>query len=99
MFIPADNPIEDLPQSVCNLIHLKSLALNNNRLRQLPKTILKDCQALQSISLHNNPISMDQFQQMEGFDEYEARRRRKFDKQIDSNVMMNSNRLDEGFDI
>ena len=37
--------------------------------------------------------------QMEGFEEYEARRRKKIDKQIDSNVMMNSNRLDEGVDI
>lgn len=36
---------------------------------------------------------------MEGFQEFEARRKKKFDKQIDSNVMMSSTGLDEGLDI
>ncbi|KMT10726.1 hypothetical protein BVRB_5g113840 [Beta vulgaris subsp. vulgaris] len=94
-----DNSIEDLPPSVCNLIHLKSLFLNNNKVKQMPATILRDCKALQSISLHNNPISMEQFQQMDGYQEFEARRRKKFDKQIDSNVMMNSKGLEEGVDM
>ncbi|GAV57522.1 LRR_1 domain-containing protein/LRR_8 domain-containing protein [Cephalotus follicularis] len=94
-----DNLIEDLPASVCNLIHLKALFLNNNNVNQIPPTLLKDCKALQNISLHNNPISMDQFQQMEGFLEFEARRKKKFDKQIDSNVMISSQGLDEGVDL
>ncbi|XP_061952326.1 plant intracellular Ras-group-related LRR protein 7 isoform X1 [Populus nigra] len=94
-----DNLIEDLPASVCNLIHLKSLSLNNNSVGQIPPNLLKDCKALQSISLHDNPISMDQFQQMEGFQEFEGRRKRKFDKQIDSNVMIGSKGLDEGVDL
>ncbi|PPD70153.1 hypothetical protein GOBAR_DD32968 [Gossypium barbadense] len=83
-----DNLIEELPASVCNLVHLKSLCLNNNKVSQIPPNLLKDCKALQNISLHGNPISMDQFQQMEGFQEFEARRKKKFDKQIDSNVMI-----------
>uniref|UniRef100_A0A0E0GIW5 TF-B3 domain-containing protein n=1 Tax=Oryza nivara TaxID=4536 RepID=A0A0E0GIW5_ORYNI len=82
------NSIEDVPSSICNLVCLKSLSLNGNRICQLPQNLLKDCKALQNISLHDNPISMDQFQQMDGFTEFEARRRKKFDKQIDSNVMM-----------
>ncbi|XP_038687154.1 plant intracellular Ras-group-related LRR protein 7 [Tripterygium wilfordii] len=94
-----DNLIEDLPSSVCNLIHLKSLCLNNNKLNQIPPNILKDCKALQNIALHDNPISMDKFQQMEGFPEFEARRKKKFDKQIDSNVMIGSKGLDEGVDL
>ncbi|KAK2965750.1 hypothetical protein RJ640_003288, partial [Escallonia rubra] len=91
-----DNSIEELPASVCNLIHLKSLCLNNNSVKQIPPNLLKECRALQNISLHDNPISMDQFQQMEGFQEFEARRKKKFDKQIDSNVMISSKGLDEG---
>ena len=35
---------------------------------------------------------------MDGFQEFEARRRKKFDKQIDSNVMISSKGLDEGVD-
>ncbi|KAG8095948.1 hypothetical protein GUJ93_ZPchr0013g34299 [Zizania palustris] len=93
------NSIEDVPSSICNLVCLKSLSLNGNKIRQLPQNILRDCKALQNISLHNNPISMDQFQQMDGFKEFEARRRKKFDKQIDSNVMMSSTALDEGIDL
>lgn len=36
---------------------------------------------------------------MDGYQEFEARRRKKFDKQIDSNVMMNSKGLEEGVDM
>lgn len=35
IFLCADNVIEDLPASICNLIHLKSLCLNNNNLSQV----------------------------------------------------------------
>ncbi|XBH86412.1 hypothetical protein VPH35_074073 [Triticum aestivum] len=93
------NTIEDVPSSICNLACLKSVSLNGNKIRQLPPNLLKDCKALQNLSLHSNPISMDQFQQMDGFGEFEARRRKKFDKQIDSNVMMGSTALDEGIDL
>ncbi|KAA8541011.1 hypothetical protein F0562_024851 [Nyssa sinensis] len=93
-----ENSIEELPSSVCNLVHLKSICLNNNNVKQIPQNLLKDCKALQNTSLHDNPISMDQFQQVEGFHEFEARRKKKFDKQIDSNVMISSKGLDEGVD-
>jgi hypothetical protein len=36
---------------------------------------------------------------MDGFEEFESRRKKKFDKQIDSNVMMSSTALDEGLDL
>lgn len=36
--------------------------------------------------------------QIDGFQEYEERRRNKFDKQIGSNVMISSKGLDEGVD-
>lgn len=93
------NSIDELPTSICNLVHLKSLSLNNNNVNQIPQNILKDCKALQNISLHDNPISMDQFQEMEGYHEFETRRKKKFDKQIDSNVMISSKGLDEGVDL
>ncbi|XP_043687077.1 plant intracellular Ras-group-related LRR protein 7 isoform X1 [Telopea speciosissima] len=98
------NSIEEIPSSVCNLIHLKSLCLDKNNvcqyiIGQIPQNLLKECKSLQNISLHYNPISMDQFQQMEGFLEFEERRKKKFDKQIDSNVMIGSKGLDEGVDL
>lgn len=37
----ADNSIEDIPASFCNLIHLKSLCLNNNNINQVCTVQLK----------------------------------------------------------
>ncbi|MCD7458237.1 hypothetical protein HAX54_037600 [Datura stramonium] len=94
-----DNSIEELPGSICNLVQLKSLCLNNNNLNRMPPNLLRECKSLQNIALHGNPITMDQFQQMEGFQEFEIRRKMKFDKQIDSNVIISSKGLDEGVDL
>lgn len=95
----ADNVVEELPASLCNLIQLKSLCLDNNQVNQvnrlkcdlflhalklffwfieslyllplnsvthivfqIPDGLLIHCKSLQNLSLHNNPISMDQFQ-------------------------------------
>ena len=44
------------------------------------------------------PFNFFHLLQMNGFNEFEARRRKKFDKQIDSRVMMGSTALDEGVD-
>ncbi|CAM8908202.1 unnamed protein product [Rhodiola kirilowii] len=94
-----NNMISVIPSSICNLVHLKSLCLNNNNVDAVPRNLLKQCKLLQNISLRNNPISMEQFQQIEGFQEFESRRKKKFDKQIDSNVMISSKGLDEGVDL
>lgn len=67
-------------------------------MNQIPDGLLIHCKSLQNLSLHNNPISMDQFQLMEGYQDFEERRKKKFDKQIDSNVMMGSKALDVGVD-
>ncbi|KAE8668016.1 Plant intracellular Ras-group-related LRR protein 7 [Hibiscus syriacus] len=99
----SNNKLKYLPESVGSCFSLEELQANDNLIEELPASIppnlLKDCKALQNISLHDNPISMDQFQQMEGFQEFEARRKKKFDKQIDSNVMIDSKGLDEGVDL
>lgn len=35
MLILADNSIDDLPPSICNLVHLKSLSLDNNKVKEV----------------------------------------------------------------
>lgn len=45
--------------------------------------------------IFNWPFSI----QMDGFQEFETRRKMKFDKQIDSNVIISSKGLDEGVDL
>ncbi|GJS22003.1 plant intracellular Ras-group-related LRR protein 7 [Tanacetum coccineum] len=109
-FINLDkNRVAILPDELGQLVRLERLSISGNQLYTLPETIgslrnippslLKSCKTLQNISLHDNPISMDQFQSMEGFQEFEARRKKKHDKQIDSNVMIGSKGLDEGVDL
>lgn len=93
-----ENIIDNLPSSICNITPLKSISMNKNNLHQLPENLLKDCKALQNVSLHDNPILLHQFQQMEGYEQFEDRRKKKFDKQIDAKVIMSSNGLDEGVD-
>ncbi|KAH7332298.1 hypothetical protein KP509_20G080400 [Ceratopteris richardii] len=94
-----DNSIAELPYSICSLVHLKALGMDNNKLTQLPPLLLKECTSLQSLSIHGNPITAEELQLMDAFDEYESRRQRKFNKQLDANVMLNSKGLDEGVDL
>lgn len=56
--------------------------------------LISNCKFVQNLK---NLLNI--FTQMEGFQEFEARRRKKFDKQVDSNVMMGSKGLDEGVDL
>ncbi|EFJ33992.1 hypothetical protein SELMODRAFT_83151 [Selaginella moellendorffii] len=92
------NRIEQLPQSLSNLSHLKTLVLAENKISQLPSSLLKSCSALQTLSLHGNPITVEDLHRMDGFEEFEARRRKKVDKQLDTNVVTNSNFFDDGID-
>ncbi|KAG0449999.1 hypothetical protein HPP92_027112 [Vanilla planifolia] len=104
-----ENRMAILPDELGFLSRLERLSVSGNlltclpdtigKLNNLPQNLLKCCQALQNLSLHGNVITMDQLQQMEGFEEFEQRRRKKFDKQINSNVLMNSKGLDEGLDL
>ena len=48
----------------------------------VPAVVLKGCVKLASFALHDNPISAAQLRNLEGFAEYDARRRRKYNKQV-----------------
>lgn len=90
------NP-QGVPASVGNLTNLKTLALDSNRLAALPPSVLQGCVQLQTLGLHNNPITVEQLQATEGFDAFEARRRGKYDKKIAGGIAITGG-LDEGVD-
>lgn len=54
-----DNYIESLPATLSKLSRLKSLVLDKNRISSVPSEILMHCISLQTLSLHDNPISID----------------------------------------
>eukprot|EP00271_Cylindrocystis_brebissonii_P019018 TRINITY_DN5592_c0_g1_i1.p1 TRINITY_DN5592_c0_g1~~TRINITY_DN5592_c0_g1_i1.p1 ORF type:complete len:275 (+),score=43.33 TRINITY_DN5592_c0_g1_i1:137-961(+) len=92
------NLIQGLPDSMCQLKNLKTLGLDQNRVSKLPPSLLIDCRALQTLSLHGNPITVEVVEQMDGYAAFEGRRRDKVDKQLAGNVMMDLNKLDDGLD-
>ncbi|XP_039050493.1 plant intracellular Ras-group-related LRR protein 7-like isoform X4 [Hibiscus syriacus] len=85
----SNNKLKYLPESVGSCFSLEELQANDNLIEELPASVC-NLVHLKSLCLNNNKIS-----QMEGFQEFEARRKKKFDKQIDSNVMIGSKGLDE----
>ncbi|CAI7787251.1 unnamed protein product [Closterium sp. NIES-54] len=93
-----DNRIAGLPPSVVQLSDLRTLALDNNRLTDLPAQLLVKCQRLHTVTLRGNAVTLEQFEQMEGYTEYEERRRTKVDKRIAANVLLNDQSLDIGID-
>lgn len=96
--VASDNQILELPDSICSLKQIKTLLLDGNRIDKLPLLLLVECERLQTLSLHRNPILHLHFEQMEGYAAFEGRRRDKVDKQIAGNVMMGSKNLDDGLD-
>ncbi|KAG0601403.1 hypothetical protein M758_11G107700 [Ceratodon purpureus] len=97
--IANDNLLQELPDSVSSLSHLKTLILSDQKLKQLPPLLLRNCTALQSLMLHGTLITSEQLHQMDGFEGYEERRKRKHDKQLDANVIIDSRGFDEGVDL
>ncbi|KAK3021024.1 hypothetical protein RJ639_045155 [Escallonia herrerae] len=89
----SNNKLKFLPESVGSCFSLEELQANDNSIDELPASVCNLIH-LKSLCLNNNSVK-----QMEGFQEFEARRKKKFDKQIDSNVMISSKGLDEGVDL
>ena len=54
--------------------------------------------ALQTLSLHGNPVNPDQIQATDGFALFEERRQKKYSKGIAGGVMMGQRGMDEGID-
>ncbi|XP_013597231.1 PREDICTED: uncharacterized protein LOC106305401 [Brassica oleracea var. oleracea] len=51
-----------------DFFHWSSWSCPSCRVCEIPNGLLQDCKSLQNLSLHNNPISMDEFRLMEGLD-------------------------------
>ncbi|KAK9908995.1 hypothetical protein WJX75_005826 [Coccomyxa subellipsoidea] len=94
----ADNYLQVLPESLGSLTRLKVLAADQNRIAAVPPAIFKGCTSLHTLTLHENPITIEAMEATEGYEQLERRRRSKFDKQIANRVLLGSAGLDEGID-
>eukprot|EP00887_Chlorella_sp_A99_P001301 scaffold14.g1301.t1 len=61
-----DNAIERIPESLGSLRRLKTFSLDGNRISAVPPPLLAGAAALQTLSLHDNPITPETLQARDG---------------------------------
>ncbi|KAK6935691.1 Leucine-rich repeat [Dillenia turbinata] len=93
----SSNLLNKLPETIGKLQKLKALHLKSNGLKFLPTTIFKMCLHLSTLDLHGTEITTDQIRQLEGWEDFDERRRSKHQKQLDFHVEGDAN-FDEGAD-
>ncbi|CAD6212757.1 unnamed protein product [Miscanthus lutarioriparius] len=93
----SSNLLTELPEAFGNLCSLKVLHIRNNGLTSLPATLFKKCSQLITLDLHGTEITNDVLRQVEGWEEFDERRRQKHQKQLDFRVG-SSGVFDEGAD-
>lgn len=69
------------------------------RIHAVPAEILRGCASLATLTLHNNSLTAEQLRETPGYSEMDARRRAKYDKQLESRVLLGRGGLDEGVDV
>lgn len=82
----SSNLLVDLPATFGNLRDLKSLDISNNGLKSLPGTLFKNCIQLSTLDVHNTEITLDILRELEGWNDFDNRRRSKHQKQLDFRV-------------
>lgn len=93
----SSNLLTELPDTLGKLNYMKALHLRNNGLTSLPTTIFSLCTQLSTLDLHGTEITMDYLRQLEGWNDFDERRRLKHQKQLDFRVS-SSGEFDEGAD-
>lgn len=92
------NFLRDIPSSLGCLAKLKVLNLNYNALKTFPCEVLKGCQDLITLGLHGNELTVEYLRELEGWKEFDERRKAKHSKQLEFSVLDTSGGFDEGAD-
>ncbi|CAH9129263.1 unnamed protein product [Cuscuta epithymum] len=80
----SSNLLTELPDNLCKLKNLKELHLRNNSwLKSLPTTIFRLCNQLSILDVDGTEITTDYLRQLDGWNEFDERRRLKHQKQRD----------------
>ncbi|KAJ1295346.1 hypothetical protein BS78_01G216600 [Paspalum vaginatum] len=93
----SSNLLTELPEAFGSLYKLKVLHIRNNGLTSLPAKLFRKCSQLITLDLHGTEITNDVLRQVEGWEEFDERRRQKHQKQLDFRVG-SSGVFDEGAD-
>ena len=64
----------------------------------VPSELLRDAAALDEVSLHGCPAAAETLRELDGWDAYDARRRKRAGKVLESGVMLGERAFDKGAD-
>ncbi|MCO5600447.1 hypothetical protein L7F22_054560 [Adiantum nelumboides] len=92
------NFLREIPPSLGQITKLKVLNLDHNALKTFPNEVLKGCLELATLSLHGNELTVEYLRQLEGWAEFDIRRRAKHSKQLQFSILDTSGGFDEGAD-
>ena len=95
------NAITSIPLSFGAMhrkLHSLNLARNAVEVHGVPASFLADAEALVEFSLHDNPLSIAAFREIEGYESFDARRKTRASKALDAKVMLSKSVFDEGID-
>eukprot|EP00894_Picocystis_sp_ML_P003703 jgi/Pico_ML_1/54220/g4625.t2 len=92
------NLIEQVPVGIGELKALVCLSLDRNRIASLPSALFLGCTSLHTLTVHGNPLTLEQLRSVDGYAQYDRRRRAKHDKQVDMRVFRGTGGFDEGAD-
>ncbi|KAJ9516583.1 hypothetical protein QJQ45_015247, partial [Haematococcus lacustris] len=95
----AGGRISLIPQTFSQLTNLQRLELDSNLVSRVPPAVLLGCCQLWLLGLTANPITVEQLRKTEGWQQLEARRQAKANKQLEGRVLVDSTRsFEEGAD-
>jgi len=92
--------VRRIPDSYAKLAHLQSLDVSGNSIDAdgVPVALLRDATSLAELSLRDNPLTLESLRTRDGWDAFDARRKKRADKALESRVMLGRHVFDEGAD-
>lgn len=95
------NRITAIPEALSECAMLRALALDDNRVPAsgVPSALLSFAPRLCELSLRDNVVTMEELRELDGWGAYDARRRARAGKVLESGVMLGDKAFDEGADI
>ena len=84
--------------SLGRLTRLRAALLDSNAIAAIPAQLLLGCSALQTLSLHGNPVTLEVLQSTDGWAQFNARQLDKQGKRVAGGVLLGADGLDDGID-
>jgi Leucine-rich repeat (LRR) protein len=97
------NRLTAIPEALARSPRLRELVLNDNKrldVAGVPTNLLRLSKSLDKLSLHGCAVEMEALRELDGWREYDARRKKRAGKVIDSKVLLGTgSAFDEGADV